>query len=192
MSHIQLLHARPDSTLWMVSTSTKARTATAKNLLRHHTYEVAVEWVGNTGEGTVGYKAYSRAHEIRAEGKPSIPGSSDPSFRGDRQKWNPEELLVAALATCHQLWYLHLCARDGIVVTAYEDRATGVMVEHADGGGEFIGVTLRPRSTISPPYDRDHAIALHQEAHRLCFIARSVRCPIEIEPTISGNRDEER
>ena len=157
--------------------------------MRRHIYDVSVQWLGNTGDGTSAHRAYSRAHAIHGKGKPPILGSSDPSFLGDPRKWNPEELLVAALATCHQLWYLHLCARSGIVVTAYEDRATGVMVEHADGGGEFDSVTLRPRATISAPYDEDHALALHREAHKLCFIARSVRCPVEVQPTIAPDRD---
>ncbi|BDA85823.1 hypothetical protein Sa4125_33650 [Aureimonas sp. SA4125] len=90
-----------------------------------HRYASHVRWTGNRGSGTSSYTAYGRAHEIAAAGKPVIPGSSDPAFRGDPDRWNPEELLLASLSACHQLWYLHLCARDGIVVTAYEDKAEG-------------------------------------------------------------------
>src|SRR5687767_11345840 len=106
---------------------------------REHRYAVTVEWTGNLGSGTSAYRAYARDHEIRASGKPAIPGSSDPAFRGDPARWNPEELLVGALAACHKLWYLHLCAEAGIVVTSYVDRAEGVMVEEADGSGRFTG-----------------------------------------------------
>lgn len=154
--------------------------------VREHRYEVAVRWVGNAGTGTSSYRAYERAHEISApaQPKPAIPGSSDPAFRGDRARWNPEELLVASLAACHQLWYLHLCAEAGVVVTGYADRAEGWMVEGDDGGGTFRRVVLRPVVTIAPGSDAERARALHDDAHRLCFIARSVRFPVEHEPEI--------
>ena len=153
---------------------------------KEHRYVVAVEWTGNSGAGTAGYRAYARRHEITAPGtaKPAIPGSSDPAFRGDRARWNPEELLVASLAACHKLWYLHLCAEAGVVVTGYVDRAEGTMVEEADGGGRFTRVVLRPAVTVAPGSDVDRARALHDRAHALCFIARSVRFPVEHEPDV--------
>src|SRR5689334_22650546 len=95
--------------------------------VKEHRYRVTVEWTGNSGRGTADYRAYERAHEIRGSGKPPIPASSDPHFRGDPARWNPEELLVASLSACHELWYLHLCADAGIVVTAYRDEAEGLM-----------------------------------------------------------------
>jgi organic hydroperoxide reductase OsmC/OhrA len=149
-----------------------------------HRYETHVRWTGNTGDGTRSYRGYERAHEIDAPGKPVIPGSSDPKFRGDRTRWNPEELLVAALSTCHQLWYLHLCADSGVVVTAYEDRALGVMNERGDGGGRFTRVLLRPRVTIAAGSDRDVAMSLHERAHALCFIASSVNFPVQHEAEV--------
>ncbi|MFV0624128.1 OsmC family protein [Sphingomonas sp. ac-8] len=147
-----------------------------------HRYAVAIEWTGNTGAGTQGYAGYSRDHQLTAADKPAIPGSSDPHFRGDADRWNPEELLVGALAACHQLWYLHLCASAGIRVLAYRDAATGVMHENGDCSGEFASVTLRPEVTLAPGDDVDRARALHGEAARLCFIARSVRFPVRHEP----------
>jgi organic hydroperoxide reductase OsmC/OhrA len=116
-------------------------------------------------------------------GKPEIPGSSDPNFRGDPRRYNPEDLLVASLSTCHMLWYLHLCAVNKIVVTAYEDHAEGTMSEGSDGGGEFVRVVLKPRVTISSG-DRERALALHHESHKFCFIANSVKFPVEAEPEI--------
>ncbi len=86
---------------------------------KQHVYAVKVSWPGNEGDGTASYQAYSRAHRVSATGKPDIEGSSDPSFRGDPAKWNPEELLLASLSACHKLWYLGLCAQAGIIVTAY-------------------------------------------------------------------------
>src|ERR1700753_35456 len=116
---------------------------------RRHSYSVTVAWTGNTGTGTSSYRNYERSHEISAAGKTPIAGSSDPAFRGDAKRWNPEELLVASLSTCHQLWYLHLCAEAGVVVETYVDEAVGVMEEAADGGGQFVEVVLRPRVGIA-------------------------------------------
>ena len=153
---------------------------------KEHRYHIAMRWTGNTGTGTATYRGYERAHEIDVPGqaKPPIAGSSDPAFRGDPARWNPEELLVAALSACHQLAYLHLCATAGVVVTAYEDRAEGVMTETPGGGGRFSRVVLRPRVTIAPGGDAERARALHHDAHGLCFIASSVNFPVDNEPEI--------
>lgn len=148
-----------------------------------HRYTTTLRWTGNRGEGTANYRGYARDHLIEAAGKPAIAGSSDPHFRGDATRWNPEELLVASLSSCHQLWYLHLCAEAGVVVVAYEDRAEGVMIEQSDGGGAFARVTLHPRVTIRAG-DAQAARELHHRAHALCFIARSVDFPVECEPVI--------
>jgi len=148
-----------------------------------HRYETTVSWTGDLGSGTSSYRAYSRNHEISAAGKPGIAGSLDPAFRGDAARWNPEELLVAALSSCHMLSYLHLCAVSGISVTAYEDGPAGQMRETEEGGGAFTAVVLRPRVTISGG-DPALARALHEKAHRLCFIASSVGFPVTCEPAI--------
>jgi organic hydroperoxide reductase OsmC/OhrA len=151
---------------------------------REHSYHTNVTWTGNTGTGTASYRGYKRDHEIAADGKPVIPGSSDPAFRGDPARWNPEELLVASLSTCHQLWYLHLCADAGIVVTAYDDRAEGVLTERPDGGGRFARVVLRPRVTITSAAHRELALSLHERAHAMCFIASSVNFAVSTEASI--------
>lgn len=143
-----------------------------------------MDWTGNLGEGTRRYGGYARSHQLSAPGKPSIPGSSDPAFRGDPARYNPEELLVASLSACHMLWYLHLCADAGIVVTEYADHAAGTMVEQAGFGGHFTEVVLRPVVTVVPGTDLDSAAALHPRAHQLCFIANSVRFPVRCEPTV--------
>src|SRR5215472_8467847 len=77
---------------------------------RIHSYNISVRWTGNRGTGTSGYRAYERDHDVTAEGRPVIAASSEPHFRGDPARWNPELELTAALAQCHMLWYLHLCA----------------------------------------------------------------------------------
>lgn len=152
---------------------------------KEHIYETNLVWTGNLGDGTKTYKGYSRSHEISIEGKPMIVGSSDPHFNGDASRYNPEELLVAALSACHLLYYLHLCADAKIVVTGYQDNAKGKMIETADGGGHFTEVVLKPRVVISKESDTEKANELHHKAHELCFIANSVNFPVLTEATIS-------
>ena len=151
---------------------------------RSHTYRVAVEWTGNRGTGTSGYQAYGRDHVIRADGKPDISGSSDPAFLGDRRRYNPEDLLVASVSTCHMLWYLHVASDAGILVTGYTDAPAGTMVEDAKRGGYFTGITLNPRVTIAAGGDADLARRLHETAHEKCFVANSVNFPIACMATI--------
>jgi organic hydroperoxide reductase OsmC/OhrA len=152
--------------------------------MKQHTYNVRVDWTGNDGAGTKTYKGYRRDHVITIDGKPQIQGSSDPAFRGDASRYNPEDLLVASLSACHMLWYLHMCAVNHITVLEYQDSASGVMEESSDGSGAFIKVQLAPKIKISAGDDQAKAIALHDEAHRLCYIARSVNFPVEIAPQI--------
>lgn len=149
-----------------------------------HHYRLGVTWTGNHGEGTSRYRAYGRDHVIRAPAKPDLLGSSDPAFLGDPACYNPEDLFVASLSTCHMLWYLHLSVGARLVVIAYEDEPEGVMEEEEDGGGRFVSVTLRPRVTIKPGGDVALASSLHVSAHKKCFIANSVSCPVTCEPTI--------
>ena len=151
---------------------------------REHRYLVALTWTGNRGTGTSSYRDYSRDYEIGVDGKPVIPGSADPAFRGDRSRWNPEELLVASLAACHKLWYLHLAAEAGIIVTAYTDRAEGVMEVGRDGAGRFSSVVLRPAVTVAAGSDVELARTLHKPAHEKSFIANSVNFPVDCEPQI--------
>jgi organic hydroperoxide reductase OsmC/OhrA len=150
---------------------------------RTHSYEVTVVWTGDQGSGTSGYRAYRRDHEVTAPGPPPLPGSSDPAFRGDPDRWNPEQLLVAALSQCHMLSYLHLASVAGVVVTGYTDNAIGQMAETSDGGGHFTAVTLRPRVTVAAAELVERANGLHTAAHKVCFIANSVNFPVTHEPT---------
>ena len=150
--------------------------------LEHH-YALETEWTGNRGVGTADYKSYGRDHVVRAAGKHDLEGSSDRSFRGDADRWNPEELLLAALSQCHMLSYLHVAASHGIVVENYTDAATGTMEQTHNGGGHFTLATLRPRVTISAG-DLALALELHHEASAKCFIAASVNFPVKHEPEI--------
>ena len=153
--------------------------------MKQHRYEVDLNWTGNLGTGTTDYRTYSRNHELSVPGKIVLPGSSDPAFRGDASRYNPEEMLLASLSSCHMLWYLHLCAVNHVVVEAYSDAAWGIMQEHPDGAGEFTEVTLQPLVTVSAASDVDMAMSLHQQAHKLCYIARSVNFPVKHEVAIT-------
>jgi organic hydroperoxide reductase OsmC/OhrA len=154
-------------------------------MARMHTYETVVTWTGDRGSGTSGYRDYDRAHEVTADGPNVILGSSDPAFRGDRARWNPEQLLVAALSQCHMLQYLHLCADAGVVVTGYVDHAHGIMAEIGQGG-HFTEVVLRPEVRVASPAMAEAAMALHAAAHRACFIASSVNFPVRHQPQVQA------
>ncbi len=147
-----------------------------------HRYAVRIEWQGDLGTGTSGYRDYSRAHVVTADGLEPIAGSSDRAFRGDPTRWNPEQLLVAALSQCHMLSYLHSAASHGVVVVAYTDDATGTLAQVGQGG-HLTGVTLRPIVTIADG-DLEFARELHAEASANCFIASSVNFPVHHHVTI--------
>jgi organic hydroperoxide reductase OsmC/OhrA len=150
-------------------------------MARTHTYAITTTWTGNRGQGTADYRAYGRDHDLDADGRPTLAASSDPAFRGDANRWNPELLLVAALSDCLLLAYLHLCATNGVVVTGYRDRAAGTMEQVGDGG-RFTEVVLRPIVTVAAESMIDTANALHDDAHASCFIATSVNFPVRTEP----------
>lgn len=151
---------------------------------RTHIYAATITWKGNLGRGTADYQGYSRAHELVIAEKPVLPLSSDASFRGDKTRHTPEDLLLSALSSCHMLWYLHLCATNKVIVLEYEDEAVGEMVENADGSGQFSRVTLQPCVTVSDASMAETAQSLHAEAHRMCFIARSVNFPVHHAPRV--------
>jgi organic hydroperoxide reductase OsmC/OhrA len=146
-----------------------------------HRYTVSVEWLGNRGTGTSGYRDYSRRGVIRAAGKVELPSSADRAFHGDRDRWNPEELLLAALAECHMLSYLHVAVQHGVVVTGYDDEAVGMLAQEGQGG-RFTSATLRPVVTLADPAQAELANSLHHEASELCFISQSVNFPVLHEP----------
>jgi len=150
---------------------------------KQHNYKTTLQWTGNKGKGSENYKAYERSYTVSIENKPDILGSSDPSFGGDRTKYNPEELLVASLSSCHMLWYLHLCSEAGVVVMDYVDNATGTMIETSDGSGYFTEVALNPIVTVNENSMIEKANELHKKANELCFIANSVNFKVEHHPT---------
>jgi len=147
-----------------------------------HSYSVDLVWTGARGAGTTGYRDYGRDHVVSARGLPDLPGTADPTFHGDRDRWNPEQLLLAALAQCHMLSYLHIAVKHGLVVTGYGDAAAGTMRLNRDGSGQFVEAVLHPRVELADESQRGLADSLHGEANGVCFIARSVNFPVLHEP----------
>jgi len=147
-----------------------------------HLYNATIKWTGNNGTGTSNYRAYERSHSILIDNKVEILGSSDPVFRGDKTKHNPEELLLTSLSTCHLLSYLHLCAEAGVIVVDYVDQASGIMEETSNGGGHFTEVTLNPVVTVADKSMIEKAKELHKKANEVCFIANSVNFPVYHKP----------
>jgi organic hydroperoxide reductase OsmC/OhrA len=152
-------------------------------MAKEHQYQTSLVWAGNKGSGTIDYRSYDRSYVISIDHKPDIQGSSDSTFLGDKTKHNPEDMLVSSLSSCHMLWYLHLCAQNGVVVLDYKDNAVGKMTEQADGSGFFTEVILHPVVTISDAGDTDKANALHEDANKMCFIAKSCNFPVRHEPS---------
>jgi organic hydroperoxide reductase OsmC/OhrA len=152
---------------------------------KRHSYRVIVEWTGNRGLSTPNPTGYRRDHMISAGAKPPIAGSSDPAFRGDPARWSPEDLLLASISACHELWYLGLCVEAGISVLSYRDEAEATMIEDPTGAGHFVSAILRPRITIQTCGDVAEATRLHHDAHAYWFIASSVNFPIGCDPTVT-------
>lgn len=150
---------------------------------KQHYYKSTIVWTGNNGEGTINYNSYSRSQNIIIENKLNILGSYDPAFRGDINKHNPEELLLASIASCHMLWYLHLCAEAGVIVLEYTDNATGIMVETPGTGEKFTEATLSPVVYVKEESMIKKANDLHMKANECCFISNSVNFPVKHNPT---------
>lgn len=148
--------------------------------MTNHSYTSRIVWTGNTGSGTLGYRAYARTWDVAVPGKAVIHCSNDPLLGGDQTRMNPEDLLLSALSACHMLWYLHYASEAGLVVTAYHDAPEGVGEMARGGAGRFVSATLNPHITLMPGADLAAAEAIHHRIHEVCFIARSVNFPVGI------------
>lgn len=149
--------------------------------MKEHLYHTNLQWTGNTGKGTETYRGYERSHQISVEGKQIIEASSDPSFQGDKTKYNPEEMFVASLSSCHMLWFLHVCSEASVVVLEYSDAAVGKMIESADGNGKFSEVILHPHVKVKETWMLEKLESLHEKANAFCFIANSCNFPVKHE-----------
>lgn len=151
---------------------------------KEHHYKTTIQWTGNKGTGTSNYRNYERSHTISVENKQTIEASSDPAFRGDKTKYNPEEMLLSSLSSCHMLWYLHFCSEAGVIVTEYIDNTIGTMLETSNGSGHFSEVILQPIITVSDESMVEKAKELHHKANEYCFIANSVNFPVKHIPNV--------
>ena len=143
-------------------------------------YALELIWTEAGSEASDRPQRYDRNHQIHIAGKPVLEASADRLFHGDATRHNPEDLLLAALASCHMLSYLYLAAREGLRIRDYRDQASGRL--RVDGeSGRFVEVCLRPMLRLAPGSDPEQADALHHEAQKLCFIAHSVNFPVRIE-----------
>ncbi|TDT33013.1 OsmC family protein [Naumannella halotolerans] len=153
-----------------------------------HSYRLTVTWTGDRGSGTSGYRDYAREVTVETDGKPLLLGSADVPFRGDATRWNPEELLLAALSQCHLLSYLHACVSAGVVVTGYTDHASATMLQQGNGG-HFTEAILHPEVTVAEASMLDAARAAHELAHDWCFIANSVNFPVRHRARVTAGPD---
>tara|TARA_R110002049_G_scaffold125972_6_gene281628 strand:- start:4603 stop:5079 length:477 start_codon:yes stop_codon:yes gene_type:complete len=157
--------------------------------MRKHSYSAELKWTGNTGTGTSAYTEYDRTFVIETGDLKVQPilGSADPAFRGDKKRYNPEEMLLHSVSSCHMLWYLHLCADNGVVVTSYSDAPTGEMTEDEKTGvGQFTKITLNPVIKVADETMVEKANKLHSKAHRMCFVANSLNFPVQLKPSITA------
>ncbi len=155
--------------------------------MKNHQYNLSVEWTGNKGSGTFDYRSYSRNHRIIIPSKSTdLLGSSDPSFRGDPSRYNPEELFLSSVSACHMLWYLHLCSDNDVIVHEYIDHAEGTMEETANGSGRFKQIILKPTVIVTESRMIQTATELHHKANDMCFIANSLNFKVEHQSTINS------
>ncbi len=152
-------------------------------MAHEHHYKLTAVWTGNKGDGTKNVRTYDRSHTVSIDGKPELFLTTDNAAVGDKSKLNPEDLLVTAISSCHMLSYLYLCSLEGIVITAYIDNASGIMIEEADGSGKFKEVTLRPNFHVAEESMVERAIELHHKAHEICYIANSVNFEVKCVPS---------
>ena len=151
--------------------------------MAEHEYSARVVWTGNRGQGTATYRGYDRTWEVQTPGKSVIPCSNDPLLGGDPTLHNPEDLLIAALSSCHMLWFLHLASDAGIAVQAYQDDPLVIGESLPSGAGRFLRATLRPDITVPKGTDLEKAEAIHHDIHKYCYIARSVNFPVNYAAT---------
>src|SRR5680860_79571 len=152
---------------------------------KQHTYTSKIIWTGNSGTGNSTYHGYERTWDLAIDGKMPVSCSNDPLLGGDKSKYNPEDLLLSALSSCHMLWYLHLCIDAGVVVLSYEDQPQATGELESGGKGRFLSATLKPKIVISDGSNLEKARLIHGDVDQYCFIARSVNFPVTCEPQIS-------
>jgi organic hydroperoxide reductase OsmC/OhrA len=143
-----------------------------------HTYPLTLAWTGNTLD-----TAYNRNATVTAPGKSALPVSSAPEYSGDAARWNPEDLLGSALATCHMLTFLALCAKVKVEVVGYEDHAEAVL-DTVEKVTRITHVRLNPTIRVPRGTSMAKVVELFEKAHKYCFVANSVTCEAVLEPRV--------
>jgi organic hydroperoxide reductase OsmC/OhrA len=164
-----------------VDSSRKFGFSGGKTPVTTHRFELTVQWDSVAGEASSARDRVRRRHTVSHPGKADIEGSSAPAFFGEAERWNPEELLLAALSQCHMLTFFYLASQEGLTITDYVDTPEAVLDTNTDGSGNISEVTLKPRLSIQAGFTGSLE-ALHQRASELCFIARSVNFPVRHDP----------
>ena len=143
-----------------------------------HLFKAEVKWTSNQNQEDSTKRFYSKSHTVLIEGKPILNVSAAKAFKGDSEKYNPEDLLLSSLVSCHMMSYLYVCSQNGIEVLEYSDNAEATLEVSPDGSGRFVTITLNPEVKISNSSQIQLALGLHQKANQLCFIANSCNFPV--------------
>ncbi|MDX6190548.1 OsmC family protein [Flavobacterium sp. Fl-318] len=142
-----------------------------------HLFKATAKWTSKQNPELTS-RFYSKSHTISLEGKPILEVSAAKAFKGDPSLYNPEDLLLSSLVSCHMMSYLYVCSQNGIEVLAYSDNAEATLEVNPDGSGRFTEVRLNPKVTIANSDKVEVAVALHKKANQLCFIANSCNFPV--------------
>ncbi|AUC82212.1 OsmC family protein [Lacinutrix sp. Bg11-31] len=154
-------------------------------MIQNHTFKAKVNWTINEGGSTRNPRNFSRNHSVTIANKAALlQMSAAKPFRGDDTLYNPEDLLLSALASCHMMSYLYVCAQNNIEVLSYTDTAEGDLEVKTTGSGSFKRVRLKPIVTIKDTTQKTLALSLHEKANSLCFIANSCNFPISHEALV--------
>ncbi|OOV19551.1 OsmC family protein [Flavobacterium sp. LM4] len=143
-----------------------------------HFFKATINWTSNQNQEQSVKKNYSKTHQIKIEGKPILDVSAAKAFKGDPELYNPEDLLLSSLVSCHMMSYLYVCSQNGIEVLEYTDNAEATLEVTADGSGRFTEVRLHPKVKIANVDKMQEALELHIKANQLCFIANSCNFPV--------------
>ncbi|HEX8013636.1 MAG TPA: OsmC family protein [Flavobacterium sp.] len=148
-----------------------------------HIFKAEVKWSSNQNKEDSTKRLYSKTHQIKIEGKPILDVSAAKAFKGDPELYNPEDLLLSSLVSCHMMSYLYVCSQNGIEVLVYSDNAEAIIEVAPDGSGRFTEVRLYPKVKIANADKMQEALDLHIKANQLCFIANSCNFPVLHNPT---------
>ncbi len=144
----------------------------------NHLFKVALNWIKKESKMDSSTRIYTKSHHISIEGKPDLEVSAAKAFKGDPNLYNPEDLLLSSLTSCHMMSYLYCCAQHKIEVISYQDHSEATLQVNPDGSGKIVKVDLFPEIIISDSSQTELALSLHKKANELCFIANSCNFPV--------------